>query len=388
MINLQTLRRRLVSVFAVVMVSIVALPQAALADHEDGFYTQPTFSQWPSPEYDIIIVPPNHGQIYNFETGILGGGDYGELTLENTYLAAVEDAVAAWDGAVQMFGSPRLRQAWVTNAYVVGRDQIPQEALSDPEILVFTDEENGFSLGTTYRAPVCISRMSKFSLLSFTYADMFNVTIHEVGHCLGLGHMGDQGGVDPLSELKHPEHDVMNGFYGDSIGYAGNHLHCASNLNVWGLEWIFRNPRNAIATVGGVSGKIEFPVDQYGTTCEPPGPGKEPPPYPEPPPPVEPPSLTYYERDVDLELRRHLIAVGEVWVYGEQMACVSEVKVDIVRKREGRWVTAKRVVADFEGRFRIRLPDRKGTYAARVSKLEFGDEVCESAASPRLRHRH
>ena len=359
---------------------------AARADHEDGFYSQPTHTQWDRMVFDVLIVPPNHGQIFNFDTDILGGGDVNELTPNNTYLAAMERAVAAWDEAVALFGSGQLRSRFVTNVYVVGRDSIPTGALSDPEILIVSDENQAFSLGTTYRAPVCVSRMSKFSIVSFTYADMYNVTLHEYGHCLGLGHMGDQGGVDPLAEQKHPEHDVMNGFYGDSVGFEGTHLHCISNLNVWGLEWVLRNPAGEHPIAGRKSGRVEMAVPHYGSTCQPPQ--QQPPPYPdeEPPPP---PQVNYYDRDIEFSVRAHLRAIGRVKVYEAKEACVSEIGVEIVRKADGEWVPVKTGVTDTQGDFRIRIPDRRGVYAARVADLELNElEVCRAATSPAVRHRH
>jgi hypothetical protein len=104
--------------------------------------------------------------------------------------------------------------------------------------------------------------MSKIELISFTYADMYNVTLQEFGHCLGLSHVGSQGGVEPTSDLKHPEHDPMNGFYTHDVGFEGTHLHCISTLDVVAVEFVFSYPAD--------NATIYLPVAAYGSTCEPP----------------------------------------------------------------------------------------------------------------------
>jgi hypothetical protein len=97
---------------------------------------------------------------------------------------------------------------------------------------------------------------------------MFNVMGQEFGHCLGLSHVGSQGGVDPTSDLKHPEHDIMNGFYTHFIGDKGTHLHCISNLDILALEYVFTTTNPSPLPSGGPSRTTYMPVAAYGTTCE------------------------------------------------------------------------------------------------------------------------
>ena len=252
-----------------VLASGVVAPRA-LADHEDGVYELPGFSMYNEPVLSVLVVPPNHGQLFNFETGILNDGDPNELTPFNSYLPAIENAIQAWEDAVMTLGSESLRAAYQVDVYVLGRDELPQDVLTDPDILVVTDEDQGFSLGTAVRVIPCIVRMSKYELLSFTYADMYNVTAQEFGHCLGLQHVGSQAGVDPTSEQKHPEHDVMNGFYTHLIGDEGTHLHCISNLDILALEWTMGHVNVALLPTGGPGATVFVPVDSYGDTCDPP----------------------------------------------------------------------------------------------------------------------
>lgn len=242
-------------------------PVPALADHDDGVYELASIAMWNEARLDVVVVPPNHGQIYNPDKGLLNGSDPNELGPFNSYLAAIEDSIDAWDKAIAAFAADRLAQNYEATVYVVGRDQIPQEVLMNPDILVVTDENGGGSLGTAIRLPTCVVRVAKFNIFSFSYADMYNVTAQEFGHCLGLRHVGGQGGIDPTSELKHPEHDVMNGFYTHLPGEAGTHLHCISNLDIFSLEGAFElgNP-NAPNNLGNTV-IAYMPVDLYGDTC-------------------------------------------------------------------------------------------------------------------------
>jgi hypothetical protein len=243
----------------VLMVGIV--PTAALADHEDGIYELPAQDDWTTGHLTVYIVPPSHGQLRN-GNGPLGGGDPNEVTpFENSYLRAIEDSIQEWNKGIRMFGSETLKKRFKAHVYVLGRDELPGQ--SSPDILVVTDENKGPVLGFAMGGQPCIVNNSQMFISSFTYADMYNVMGQEYGHCLGLGHVGSQGGIEPTSEQKHPEHDVMNGFYADPIGSPETHLHCVSTLDVRGLEYVFvRTLRGS-----GESRPVFLPVTKYRTTC-------------------------------------------------------------------------------------------------------------------------
>ncbi|HEX2294872.1 MAG TPA: hypothetical protein VHN37_06140 [Actinomycetota bacterium] len=245
----------------------VVLPGTSRADHEDGYYELPALVWWEDAHLSVLVIPPNHGQLFNADGGILAGNDPAELTPFNSYLDAIEQAIAAWDEAIETLGADWLRAAYQVDVYVAGRDDVPPEVLTNPDILVVTDESEGGALGTAVRLDPCIVRMSKLEIMSFSYADMYNVTAQEFGHCLGLRHVGSQGGVDPLSDLKHPEHDVMNGFYTHFVGDPGTHLHCISNLDVLGLEAAFAHEHPGAEAIDMT---VLMPVDAYGDTCSPP----------------------------------------------------------------------------------------------------------------------
>lgn len=233
----------------------------ALADHEDGLYELPAQDDWTKGRLRVYIVPPSHGQLYN-SSGPLAGGDPNEVTpFKNSYLRAIEDSIEEWNRGIREFGSKKLNQRFHADVYVLGRDTLPDQ--SSPDILVVTDENKGPILGFAMGIRPCIVNNSQMFIRSFNYADMYNVMGQEYGHCLGLGHVGSQGGVEPTSSQKHPEHDVMNGFYADSIGAADTHLHCVSNLDVKGLEYTFVQT----LTGSGETQPVFMPVTKYRTTC-------------------------------------------------------------------------------------------------------------------------
>jgi len=221
--------RRLSLLIAAMMVAgPMALPASAAAS-----YSQPVWFTWNKTVLDVLILPPGHGQIVN-GNGALGGGDVNELTpYENSYMRAVEQSAADWDRAISTFGASWLQNGLTTNVYVVGRDSIPTSALTNPEIIVTSDEAKGPILGVSVSSRPCLIANSKFFITSFTYEDMYSISAHEYGHCLGLDHSfgsPDDGVIT---------HDVIYATYNDPVGAAGNHKHCISNLNVKGLERVF-----------------------------------------------------------------------------------------------------------------------------------------------------
>jgi hypothetical protein len=246
-----------------------ALFPSAPAASEPGvdFYELDGLADWPDGTLNVLIVPPEHGPIYNSDTGALSGGNPKEVGINNTYIAAIEAAIGAWDVAVQQLGTDWLSDSYKPSVYVLGRDEVPTEILTKPDILVITDENEGPVLGTAYRLFPCVVRMSRMELFSFSYADMYNVTAQEYGHCLGLGHIGGQGGTDPTSDLKEPEHDVMNGFNTHPIGAKGTHLHCISNLDILALEQALGAHYTGYFWGVGPGGNVVMPAAAYGDTC-------------------------------------------------------------------------------------------------------------------------
>jgi hypothetical protein len=251
---------------ALVALFVALFGGAAYASHEDGFYEIPGYDMWDKTHLNVIVVPPAHGPLFGSE-GFIESHDTHELTMFNTYLKAVEKSIAAWDDAIERFGSGQLQAGIDTSVYVAGRDTIPPEVLAAPDIIVTTTDDNPVALGIAFRPDPCVVNNSELYGIA-NYADIYNINGQEYGHCLGIDHVGDQGGVDPTAEQQHPEHDIMNGFYTHDLGTDSTHLHCISNLDVLALEFVFAHTNGVIPILNRTIATFSQPVADYRTMCD------------------------------------------------------------------------------------------------------------------------
>lgn len=189
-----------------------------------------------SMDYDVLIVPPAHGQIIN-GNGPLNGMNPDELNaFSSSYIQAIEDAIDTWREAIDHFGSEAINQELEFNVYVVGRDVIPPTVLFSPDVVYTVHEFSSVVLGFAFRGFMlvdgpCWASNAAFGSFgpSFTYEDMYNVAAHEFGHCLGLSH------------VSSTDEDMMYASYRYTIGASDNPLYCVSNLNVKGVESAFQH---------------------------------------------------------------------------------------------------------------------------------------------------
>ncbi|HEX9776471.1 MAG TPA: hypothetical protein VGB83_12945 [Actinomycetota bacterium] len=248
---------------------VLALLATMLSGHARAgvVYRQPVWFNWNESELTILVFPPGHGQIVNGK-GILNGFDPDELSpYESSYFRAVTNSIEDWERAIETYAPAWLRNGLERDIFVVGRDHIPQSALDDPDIAVVSDEHQVISLGVAVHVGrFCVVDNGKLFTSSFTYEDMFNISSQEYGHCLGLGHVNEAIPANPPDD-ENIIHDPMNGRYPHPPGAAyGTELHCVSNLNVEGLEEVYRQvlrgfpgardglmPRNAYERVSGCS---------------------------------------------------------------------------------------------------------------------------------------
>lgn len=241
-------RRKLVAAVAVFVVVFGSAP--VYADRSsDVELRQPLYLEWDHMDFDVLIVPPAHGQVLN-DYGPLGGNDAFELNpIANSYIKATEKAIADWQRAIRAFGSSRLNRLKM-NVYVAGRDVFPTSILSQLEVLIvyeetmypaflgvtqgmpaFFMESNGLRVAVVDN-PQCVIADSMSAVKSFTFADMYNVAGHEFGHCLGVNH------VSPAREPVIAD-DIMRAVYDEAVGGRDAKPHCMSSLNVAGLELVF-----------------------------------------------------------------------------------------------------------------------------------------------------
>lgn len=95
-----------------------------------------------------------------------------------------------------------------------------------------------------------------------------------------------------------------------------------------------------------------------------------------------------YSRSITLLLKRHLNASGVLEASQDHKTCEENVRVDIQRRRAGSWVTVRRPETFSLGRYRSALPDRPGSYRAKISQRERNGVVCGATTSEVVRHRH
>jgi hypothetical protein len=220
----------------------------------DDMYHQFVVYDLDTYEFDVVIIPS-------------GTAD----TLSHTQ--AARQAVEAWGEGILELAQPWLAEAFRMDVYVLGEDIVPPEVLADPTIVVVlggvlptamagiglepvqfsclileamgggngTQHAGGHHVhanhngwNTQWRQNCAGTSFTCFAInVVGVIGDemaLYDLVAHEVGHCLGVGHVGDA--LD--FRAKHvPKMDIMSYYFdADQVG-------CVSNMNVRTLEGVF-----------------------------------------------------------------------------------------------------------------------------------------------------
>lgn len=170
-------------------------------------------------------------------------------------------AAQAWAEGIRELGHPWFAEGLQMRVYVLGEDTPPQSALDDPEILILAAEYNpavlfgiGYQLpalpcrgaakemyaghshdGAAIRAADCEAGGYTCAAINTNFLQgdahqLHDLVTHELGHCLGGGHVGDaldfSAKLVPVADIMSYQHDAAQ-------------VHCVSNLNVRTLEGLY-----------------------------------------------------------------------------------------------------------------------------------------------------
>ncbi len=215
--------------------------EEATCDFWDDEYHQYVVYNLDTTVIDVVIVPPAGGS-----------------TPDN--IAASRLAVQAWSDGIEAQGAAWFADNFTMNVYAVGIDIPSLDAIEDPEIVVLSTSAQklvGIGLepkqfgcqilnqgvvadlgghehnGNQIFAQDCTG--IGFTCFAINVGDLNGIALqdliaHEVGHCLGGGHVGDA--LDFRARYA-PIEDIMS--YQDDP----THVHCVSNFDVRVLEGVY-----------------------------------------------------------------------------------------------------------------------------------------------------
>ncbi len=254
-------------------------------DFYDEIFHGYTLYDVDTPKVDVIIVPPASPEAQRD-------------------IVTLRMAAQQWSDGIEELGEPWFTEAFEMNVYVLGEDDIPDEARDDPEIVVLAAEFNptllfGIGLepfhffnqespcrsideevlryadhahhGMSIKAAeceqggfTCFAINTNFAWPTGDAHTMHDLVAHEIGHCLGPGHVGDA--LD-FSANRAPIEDIM------SYTPIEDQVHCVSTLNVRVMEGIYGDliptrPDDAVPLLYAGDFVHMSPWDYMNVECE------------------------------------------------------------------------------------------------------------------------
>lgn len=199
--------------------------------------------------------------VYDLDTTVLDIVILPSAGMDAVGLAASRRSVEAWEEGIRALAQPWFNASFEMNVYVVGQDIPDLAAVQDPEIVVVSTgvgQDTLLGIGLEPKQIACVLREGPdvypvhahhgmeiraasdctgtgFTCFALNFAgidqyDLYDLIAHEVGHCLGVGHVGDA--LDFRSRFA-PLEDIMS--------YQSNstQVHCVSTMNVRVLEGVY-----------------------------------------------------------------------------------------------------------------------------------------------------
>lgn len=245
-------------------------------DFWDYKYHQYVVYDLDTTQIDVLIVPP---------AGMTSPDQ----------IATSRLAVQAWSDGIEALAQPWFAEGFSMSVAAVGVDVPSPDAAMDPEVVVISTSAQGVlgiglepkQIGCQLLGEITLADLGGHTheggavyaqdctgigftcfALNFGGADprgLYDLIAHEVGHCLGAGHVGDA--LDFRARYA-PVKDIMS--YQDDP----EHVHCVSNMDVRNLEGVYAHlldrPEEEFLPRGSY---MEFdPAEYMQVECEnPPG---------------------------------------------------------------------------------------------------------------------